>query len=117
MNFTDWEPTRDWLVIKKNILPQTTESKIIVPESARETNSGVVMRCVELWGDFMSQEVFWPKHAEIDVFDTDTKNTLTLVKAEAIIMHRKAKSQPEFFEVTEAPSISMRPFETQPKVK
>lgn len=115
-NFTEWEPTREWLVVEQTTLPEATQGKILIPESARETNFGIVRKSgCDAHNDWIGLEVFWPKHAEITALDTDTKNILTLVKAESIIMSRKAKAQPQFFEVTEGAEPSFRPFETQPQ--
>ena len=110
---TTWHPAPGWLLLKPTKLPEKTEGGILLPESYTVKNTSGV--CVKVGHDtdteYLGQELFFPKHEEYQIIDSDTGELLHAVPSQKIILSREPQPQPEFLSVGEQGTSAIKPFE------
>lgn len=95
-----WEPRPEWLMLVPSTLPEKTEEGIILPESfTTKSQSGIVVKCgsdidKEI---FLGKEVFFPKHDEYGLVDSDNGQKYYIIQSAHVIMFRTPpKAEPKF---------------------
>jgi hypothetical protein len=109
---TDWKPMNGWLMLMPVKLPDKTEGGVILPESyTLKSTSGICFKAGhELDQDMIGQEVFFPKHEEYQIIDSETDELFYVVPRERVILHRKATKRPNFLVVGEQGTSSVLDF-------
>lgn len=95
---TTWEPAIGWLLLTPTTLPEKTEGGLHLPESfVKKSNSGTVVKPNDhlLFG----QEVFFPRHTEHQIIDSETHELFYVVENNNVIMHRNPVKQKPVYEV------------------
>lgn len=99
---SEWAPRPGWLMLIPTQLPDETEGGIILPETFKQkSTSGTVIKCgyeadKEI---FLGMEVFFPKHNEHQVVDSDNQQLYYFVQVEQVISMRKPPKQEPTFKV------------------
>ena len=109
---TDWEPMAGWLMLIPVKLPNKTEAGIVLPEEfVTKSTSGICFKAGhDLDKDLVGMEIFFPKHEEYQVIDSDTGEMYYIVPRDRVIMKRKAVAQPEFLTVNAQGTRAIKPF-------
>lgn len=97
-----------FLILTPTILPDQTESGIVLPESAVvKSTSGICFATGKhpdgdadsLDKKFVGMEVFFSRHDEFRLTDSDTGLLLYILHSTKVIMWRPAPKEQEFFPV------------------
>lgn len=97
-----WNPRPGWLMLVPSTLPDKTEHGVILPESFTEkSQSGIVVKTGQSIDNelFLHKEVFFPKHQEYQLFDSDNQQKYFILNAEHVIMIRTPPKQESKFKV------------------
>lgn len=110
---TEWEPTAEWLLVTPTTLPDKTEAGIFLPDTFTNKNtSGIVFATGhEMNKDLIGMEVFFPRHCEYQIVDSDTDKLFYVVPHDKIILTRKLKAKPKFVRVGDQHIPAQRPIE------
>lgn len=98
---TDWKPRPGFLLVEPTRLPTHTEAGLELPEEFTTKNeTGIVFRIAEgVDCHFLGKEVFFPRHNEYQVIDSDTGEKFYVVNLDHIILWRNPPTPKEFFQV------------------
>ena len=94
-------------------LPDRTEGGILLPESYTvKSTSGVCFKVGhETDKEFLNQEIFFPKHEEYQIVDSETDELFYAVPSNRIILSRPPPAQPKFLSVGGQGTSAIRPFQ------
>lgn len=103
-----------WLMLTPVKLPDKTEAGIVLPETYTvKSTSGICFKVGhDMDRDFIGKEVFFPKHEEYQIIDSDTSELFYVVPSNKIILARTPRTQPESLRVIEQQGMgTVRPFQ------
>jgi hypothetical protein len=112
-SMTDWEPMAGWLMLIPVKLPDKTEGGIVLPETYTiKSTSGICFKAGhDMDKDLIGQEVFFPRHEEYQIIDSDTDKLFYIVPLDKVILHRQPVAQPEFLRVGDQGTGAPRAFQ------
>jgi co-chaperonin GroES (HSP10) len=100
-DITDWQPTAGWLMLLPTKLPEKTEAGIVLPDTFTSKNtSGIVFAAGhEMDQDLIDKEVFFPRHEEYQIVDSDTNRIFYVVPSNKVILTRVPRKPEKFLKV------------------